>query len=84
MPIKSYVKVFGPSLLDAIKALEEIELGEEVPARSIGFTLGEYDFCFEWIRGQPNTAQFYKLIEKIDKALSPLGVQYTKQTFVRL
>jgi hypothetical protein len=52
--------------------------------KTVGFTLGEYDYCFEWVRGQPEPSQFYKLIEKIDEALAPIDVRYTIQTFVRL
>ena len=78
------MKIFGPPLVEAIRALEKIELGPDINARTVGFTLGEYDFCFEWQRRDPDPTQYYKLVEKIDKALSPLGVQYTIQTFVRL
>lgn len=85
MPIRSYVKIYGPPLMKAIEALESIEIDtKEIPAKAIGFTLGEYDYCFEWTRRQPDPPQFYRLIEKIDEALMPLGVRYTIQTFVRL
>lgn len=85
MPIRSYIKIHGPPLLKAIEALERIPVNTvEIPARAIGFTLGEYDFCFEWTRGQPDPEQFFKLIEKIDEALTPLGVRYTITTLVRL
>ena len=84
MPIRSFVKIYGPPLLEAIDALDRIDLGStDIPVRPVGFTLGEYDYCFEWTRGQPDTSQFYKLIGKIDEALAPLVVRYTIQTFVR-
>ena len=85
MPIRSYVKIYGPPLMKAIEALESINIDtKEIPVKPIGLALGEYDYCYEWTRGQPDPPQFYKLIEKIDEALTPLGVRYTIQTFVRL
>jgi hypothetical protein len=85
MPIKSYVKVYGPPLMRAIEALEAVEVDtEEIPARAVGAALAEYDFCFEWDRGQPDPPQFHRLIEEIEEALAPLGVWYTIQTFVRI
>ncbi len=41
--------------------------------------LGEDDFCFEW-ESDPTPEQLRTLIEKIDKALSPLGCKYTITT----
>jgi hypothetical protein len=85
MPIRSFVKIYGPPLMKAIEALEKIDVRSlDSPVRAVGFTLGEYDYCFEWVRGQPDPSQFYQLIEKLDEALTPLGVRYTIQTFVRL
>lgn len=85
MPIRSFVKIYGPPLMKAIKALDGIDIESlDIPVRTIGFTLGEYDFCFEWTRGQPDPPQFYRLIEAIDEALATLDVRYTIQTFVRL
>ena len=39
-------------------------------------TLGEYDFYFEWYKN-PSMDQVTDLIERIDEALMPLGVEYT-------
>jgi hypothetical protein len=84
MPIRSFIKIHGPPLLKALEALDNIPINtSEIPARVIGFTLGEYDYCYEWLRGQPDTKDFLKLIEKIDEALTPLGVKYTITTLVR-
>jgi len=127
--MKSYIKIYGPPLLNAIKALEKIsidmpevcimdtiiassepgygatiaaeaqplyeswertrryfsEVGEvprercsKIISRS-GEELGEYDFFFEWFK-PPTTAQIERLIEKVDEALTPLGVKYTITT----
>jgi hypothetical protein len=119
--MKSYVKVYGPPLLKAIKALERVAIGlpevciwdtfiaSSPPANSYegvssyfaefgvadvgkvsekrcstiisksGESLGEYDFFFEWFK-KPTLAELNSLIEKIDKALTPLGVKYTLTT----
>jgi hypothetical protein len=128
--MKSYVKIYGPPLLKALKALEKVAIdmpevcimdttiqaavgAPEIPGPSFGAadmsfdtpdgvmaffgigdipeercstiisksgeTLGEYDFFFEWFT-KPNMAQVEDLIEKIDKALEPLGVKYTLTT----
>jgi len=44
-----------------------------------GVTIGEYDFFFEWAT-DPNWEQVEDLIDKIDKALKPLGCNYTITT----
>jgi hypothetical protein len=44
-----------------------------------GLKLGEYDFFFEWHK-DPDISQLNTLIEKIDRALKPLGCLYTITT----
>jgi len=44
-----------------------------------GESLGEYDFFFEWFT-EPSMAQLNELIDRIEKALAPLGCQYTITT----
>jgi hypothetical protein len=41
-----------------------------------GESVGEYDFYFEWFK-KPTVSQIEDLIERIDKALEPLGTMYT-------
>jgi len=116
--LKTYVKIYGPPILEALKALERvaIEISKELPevcfydilgASAIpleeetmhilglsseearvyreklisksGWTLGDYDFYFEWTR-PPTFEQLKKLIAKIDEALKPLGCRYTVTT----
>jgi hypothetical protein len=124
--MRSYVKVFGPPLLKALKALRGVAIempevcimdttiraaketpktGKQVGAKErletkedvkdffkdVGEvseercgtlisrssqTLGEYDFYFEWYK-KPSMSQIEDLIERIDEALMPLGVEYT-------
>ena len=44
-----------------------------------GIKLGDYDFVFDWFK-EPKIEQINILIEQIDEALAPLGVQYTITT----
>jgi hypothetical protein len=126
----SYVKIYGPPVLEAIKALEKVAIdipevcimdyailsdlspgeAEDIGGRAVeridvlipeffqrrtdaavpvercqsiisehGQKLGEYDFFFEW-RETPEASQIEGLIERIDKALKPLGCLYTITT----
>jgi hypothetical protein len=115
--MKSYVKVYGPPLLKAVKALEKVAIDMpqvcimdtiiasseiqfnnvegimnyfgtvgEVPKERCGKiisksgeSLGEYDFYFEWFK-KPTMQEINDLIDKIDKAMAPLGVKYTMST----
>jgi hypothetical protein len=116
--MKSYVKIYGPPLLAALRELTKVAdempeipyhyhyilkilpvgrsttapwsedllgLGEKYVAKhktavsNSGHTLGEHDFFFEW-EDRPNPELMRTLIEKIDKALTPLGCKYTLTT----
>lgn len=116
--MKTYIKIYGPPVLEALKALERVavEVSKEFPeicfydilgAQALpleetisdvlgvpiddarlyreklisksGWTLGDYDFYFEWARA-PKFEELKKLIEKIDEALKPLGCRYTVTT----
>jgi hypothetical protein len=113
--LKSYVKIYGPPIVKAIRTLEKIaaesseviiasyfdtitpgpfsseeDLDEYISTLDFdipidrrskiisksGYTLGEYDFFFEWAR-DPTWEEIEELISKIDEALSPLGCNYT-------
>jgi hypothetical protein len=126
----SYIKLIGPPILKAIKALEKVAIkmpqvcimnthiataagfpagmdsqmsgglflddltlrmnyfgGEDAISKErcdtiiskSGESLGEYDFYFEWFQ-KPTIDELNSLIEKIDKALAKIGVQYTITT----
>lgn len=117
--MRSYIKIYGPPVLKAIKSLENVAvdmpevcimntvLSHGMPhagareswiinyfsssrisipverCRNIisksGESLGEFDFFFEWFT-EPSMAQLNELIERIEKALAPLGCQYTITT----
>ena len=124
--MRSYVKIYGPPVYDAIKALEKLaidvpsvcimnpliqqlyaydvgggspesgpttsdakameyfvplkkDIGPERCGKIIsksGEKLGEYDFFFEWFK-EPSINELNTLIQRIDKALKPLGCMYT-------
>lgn len=44
-----------------------------------GESIGEYDFYFEWFT-EPSSEQYHSFIDKIDKAIEPLGCSYTITT----
>ena len=116
--MRSFIKIYGPPVLKAIKELEKIavdmpevcimdtmivqslptfrdpegtmdyfsdlpvEITKERCGNIIsksGEMLGEHDFFFEWFT-KPSMEQLNSLIEKIDKALAPLGCRYTITT----
>lgn len=128
--MRSYIKIYGPPILEAIRELEKVAIdmpevcimdhvilknlspriardiggdtvetvdvavsgffmqrtGVAVPVKRChsiiskhGQKLGEHDFFFEW-QEEPDTSQLNNLIEKIDRALKPLGCLYTITT----
>jgi hypothetical protein len=113
--MKSYIKIYGPPIVKAIKALEKVAvdmpevcimhtdfamgppLGGEPLMNYFGGpgviseercgkiisksreSLGEYDFFFEWLKN-PTKSDLHSLMEKIDDALSEVGVRYTITT----
>lgn len=115
--MKSYVRIYGPPLLKAMRALEKLAISTSevcimdsmiesaapqfntqegimnyfssvggIPEQRCGtilaksgIKLGDYDFVFDWFK-EPKIEQINMLIEQIDEALAPLGVQYTIST----
>ena len=91
--MRSYIKLYGPNLEKALKALEDLLSKEEkvvgaetiYPAKPRGLfssskvTVGEYDFVFEWIES-PTVEDITALISDIDDALTPTKCKYTITT----
>jgi hypothetical protein len=113
--MKSYIKIYGPPIVKAVKALEkvaidmpevcimntEIALWPQIRGEPLinyfgglgviseercgtiisksGESLGEYDFLFEWFK-KPKMSELHSLMEKIDNALTEVGVRYTITT----
>lgn len=115
--MKTYIKLYGPPIKEALKALEEvarefakrhpgikyfhylslyrpltppfrpveevtelraIDLEEKLISES-GWSLGEYDFYFEWER-KPSFEELKELIGLIDEAMKKVNCEYTVVT----
>ena len=132
--MKSYIKLYGPSITEALKALRKVAIDfpevcvmdtaleaslgisrvtspggltgaggggsldsvemvmnyfggpEEISEKRCGSiisksgeSVGKFDFYYEWFQ-KPTMTQLESLIEKIDEALTPVGVRYTITT----
>ncbi|MFX0091052.1 MAG: hypothetical protein ACFFBD_04750 [Candidatus Hodarchaeota archaeon] len=84
---KTFVKILGPNLNDAISTLEKLALKLEVdkvlPVEK-GMVLSkersiEYDFIFSWQK-EPNLELIVELAHRIDEALLDTKARYTLQT----
>lgn len=111
--MKTYVKIYGPPIVEALKALEDVarEFAKKHPGikyfhylsayrtavppfkpiedvtelrvidfedkllSKSGWSLGEYDFYFEWER-KPTFEELKELIGLIDKALAKVNCEY--------
>ena len=64
---------------------EPLGVGEKYKAKAktlvskSGYTLGDYDFFFEWAK-EPDGEELRNLIEKIENVLAQLGCKYTITT----
>lgn len=82
--ILGFIRV-GKSETAPFREEEQLGVGERYEAKSrpsvskSGYTLGDYDFFFEWAR-EPDGEQLRNLIEKIENVLTPLGCKYTITT----
>lgn len=83
--IMSVIPVGKSTVAPSGKDEEMTGIGERYVAKKktlvseSGFTLGEYDYFFEWEK-HPTMQQLRTLIGKIDGALTPLGCKYTMTT----
>ncbi|MDQ1280909.1 MAG: hypothetical protein QG670_2172 [Thermoproteota archaeon] len=73
MEVQEYFRVRAPFVTEI-----PVERCSKIISKS-GVKLGEYDFYFEWPK-QPSRAELNQLIQKIDKAFTPLGCKYTITT----
>jgi hypothetical protein len=77
--VKSYVKIYGPPTLKALKELEKIAI--KTPQVCIMDTIISQDLPrFDTQEGKPGMEHINDLVEKIDEALAPLGCKYTITT----
>ena len=84
----SYIKIYGPPILEAVESLED--LAENLPTISKGkiskdilvggaSILGDYDFSFEW-KKEPTEKTIRRLIFNIDEIFKDLDCRYTITT----
>ena len=74
---------YDAGAIDSISGFFMKRTGVKVPVErchtiisNSGESLGDFDFFFEWFE-DPDMLQVKNLIEKIDKALTPVGCHYT-------
>lgn len=86
--MKSYLKLYGPRIDDALDALQELassfpEVTKGEPTRAMirkgEAIMGDYDFYFEWAT-EPTPEKVRLLIFRIDEALEDTGCKYTIST----
>lgn len=84
----SYIKIYGPPMLEAVERLEE--LAKQLPTISKGkiskdvlvggeTLIGDYDFAFEW-KQEPTGKVLRRLIFNIDEIFKDLDCRYTITT----
>ncbi len=84
----SYIKIYGPPILEAIERLEK--LANQLPTISkakiskdvivVGEPImGDYDFAFEWEK-EPTDALVKRLIFNIDEIFKDLNCRYSVTT----
>ena len=84
----SYIKIYGPPLLEAVEGLERLAKG--LPSISKGkiskdvliggeTLIGDYDFAFEW-KKEPTEKVLRRLIFNIDEIFKDLDCRYTITT----
>ncbi|MHA1968011.1 MAG: hypothetical protein ACW964_09430 [Candidatus Hodarchaeales archaeon] len=80
-PNSSNIIIYGPKLPEAIKRLTNLaeEVKEELPISGGEITLGRYDFSFYWSE-EPNPQPLFRLVERVDEALTGLPTKYSITT----
>jgi hypothetical protein len=79
----SFLRLIGPSISQAIDALNE-NITEFPTIKGItGELIGRYDYSFEWLR-IPDQKDIIALIDKLDLLLKETGVIYTITTKSKL
>jgi hypothetical protein len=81
--IFSFVRILGPSLSKAVRAIErvveEVETTNTLHSLKSSVLVGEWDYAFEWDHF-PSIEELYSLISAIDKLVGPTGARYKMVT----
>ncbi len=77
--IFSFVRIQGPSLSKALRAIEkiveEVETTNTLQSLKSSVLVGEWDYAFEWDHF-PSLEEIYSLLATIDKLVAPTGARY--------
>jgi hypothetical protein len=81
--IFSFIRIQGPSLTKALKAIEsvvdEVENTNTLESLKSSVLVGEWDYAFEWDH-YPSLDEIHDLLSAIDKLVAPTGAKYTITT----
>ena len=81
--IFSFIRIQGPSLTKALKAIEsvvdEVENTNTLESLKSSVLVGEWDYAFEWDHF-PSLDEIYDLLSAIDKLVAPTGAKYSITT----
>jgi hypothetical protein len=81
--IFSFIRIHGPSISKAIRAIEqvvdEIETTNTLDSLKSSILIGNYDFAFEWDHW-PTFDEIHAVLAAIDKEVAPTGALYTITT----
>ena len=77
--IFSFVRILGPSVSKAIRAIEkvveEVETTNTLHSLKSSVLVGEWDYAFEWDHF-PSFDEIYSLLTAVDKLVAPTGARY--------
>ncbi len=81
--IFSFIRIQGPSLTKALKAIEsvvdKVENTNTLESLKSSVLVGEWDYAFEWDHF-PSLEEIYDLLSAIDKLVAPTGAKYSMTT----
>ena len=81
--IFSFIRIQGPSLTKALKAIEsvvdEVENTNTLESLKSSVLVGEWDYAFEWDH-YPSLDEIHDLLSAIDKLVAPTGAKYSITT----
>ena len=81
--IFSFVRIHGPSLSEAVRAIEkvveEVETTNTLQSLKSSVLVGEWDYAFEWDHF-PSLEELHSLMAAVDKLVGPTGARYKMVT----
>ena len=81
--IFSFIRIQGPSLTKALKAIEsvvdEVNTTNTLESLKSSVLVGEWDYAFEWDHF-PSFDEIHNLLSAIDKLVAPTGAKYSITT----